>query len=123
MRSGGVECEYADPDQLVLMPSVRTSQEELCSLGDLLCSIERRAPLTKTPPLPCLHDAPLTPRQAMLAPAEEKPTEECLGRILASPSVSCPPAVPIAICGEVLTQEDLLAFAYYGIRSIRVLRE
>ena len=47
LRSGGVECEYADPDQLVLMPSVRTSQEELCSLGDLLCSIERRAPLTK----------------------------------------------------------------------------
>lgn len=123
LRNGGVECEYADPDQLVLMPSVRTSQEELCSLGDLLCSIERRAPLTKTPPLPRLHDAPLTPRQAMLAPAEEKPTEECLGRILASPSVSCPPAVPIAICGEVLTQEDLLAFAYYGIRSIRVLRE
>lgn len=123
LREGGVECEYADPDQLVLMPSVRTSQEELCSLGDLLCSIERRAPMTKTPPLPSLHDAPLTPRQAMLAPAEEKPTEECLGRILASPSVSCPPAVPIAICGEVLTQEDLLAFAYYGIRSIRVLRE
>ena len=123
LRDGGVECEYADPDQLVLMPSVRTSREELFSLGDLLCSIERRAPLTETPPLPRLHDAPLTPRKAMLAPAEEKPTEECLGRILASPSVSCPPAVPIAICGEVLTQEDLGAFAYYGIRSVRVLRE
>ncbi|MBQ1262157.1 MAG: amino acid decarboxylase, partial [Clostridia bacterium] len=120
---GGVECEYADPDQLVLMPSVRTSQEELCSLGDLLCSIERRTPIAGTPPLPRLHDAPLTPRQAMLAPAEEKPTEECLGRILASPSVSCPPAVPIAICGEVLTQEDLLAFSYYGIKSVRVLCE
>ena len=123
LRNGGVECEYADPDQLVLMPSVRTSCEELCSLGDLLCSIERRTPIAGTPPLPRLHDAPLTPRQAMLAPAEEKPTEECLGRILASPSVSCPPAVPIAICGEVLTQEDLGAFAYYGIRSVRVLRE
>ena len=62
----------------------------------------------------------LTVRQAMLAPARLLPVEDCLGRVLAAEAVSCPPAVPIAVCGERLDENALRALRYYGIRACMV---
>ena len=47
--------------------------------------------------------------------SEQLPAEQCLGRILAAPTVGCPPAVPILICGERIDAHALACFAYYGI--------
>jgi arginine/lysine/ornithine decarboxylase len=62
-------------------------------------------------------------REAMLAPFETLPVDACLGRILASPSVACPPAVPILVCGEEIDQAAQAAFRYYGIESCAVIKE
>lgn len=123
LREAGIECEMADPDHTVLMPSVRTSPKELLRLGDLLCALPRRSPVESTPPRPEGHERALSPRQAMLSPAERINAADCAGRILADPSVSCPPAVPIALCGELLTEQDARAFTYYGVRTLRAVRE
>ena len=64
----------------------------------------------------------LSPREALLSPFETLPAERCLGRILATPCVGCPPAVPIAVCGERLTAEALALFRYYGIEKLDVVR-
>jgi arginine/lysine/ornithine decarboxylase len=56
-------------------------------------------------------------------PFEEIPVEESLGCILAGPSVSCPPAVPIVLCGERIDEAALRLFRYYGIESCQVVRE
>ena len=63
----------------------------------------------------------LTARQAMLAKTRLLPAERCLGRVLADFAVSCPPAVPIAVCGERLDEDALRAFRYYGVRHCRVV--
>ena len=63
----------------------------------------------------------LTPREALLSPFETVPVEAALGRILASPSVGCPPAVPILICGERIGPEALALFRYYGIETVDVI--
>ena len=62
-------------------------------------------------------------RQAMLSPCERIPAEQSLGRILARPGVSCPPAVPILMPGERIDEGDLAAFRYYGIETCDVLME
>ena len=59
---------------------------------------------------------------AVLAPAEKISAEQCLGRILASASVGCPPAVPIAVPGERLDEKALAAFHYYGISKLWVMK-
>ena len=45
-----------------------------------------------------------------------------ISRVLADAGVGCPPAVPIAVCGEVLDAAALNAFAYYGITHCTVVK-
>ena len=114
-------CEFADPDYLVLMVTPETGAEGLEQLKTVLLALPKKQPL---PPCP-LEFRPgeqvLSIRQAMLSPGVVLPVEQCEGRILASASVGCPPAVPILICGERINAHAIDCFRYYGIQSITVL--
>ncbi len=114
--------EFSDQDFLVLMPSVDTSDEELESLASALCAIPRREPILDTPPMLAPAVRVLSPREAILSPSEEVEVEQAVGRVLASVTVSCPPAVPILVSGEAVSEEAVLAFRYYGTKSIRVVK-
>ncbi len=123
LQQAGIVCEFADPDYLVLMFTPACGTAAFPRLLDALQAVPTRAPLREAaPPLPPPAQV-LTPREALLSPFETVPTEEALGRILASPSVGCPPAVPILICGERIGPEALRLFAYYGIETVDVLIE
>ena len=62
-------------------------------------------------------------RDAMLCESEVLTIEECVGRILAVPTVGCPPAVPILVCGEEIDEHAIRCFKYYGIDSCCVVRK
>ncbi|MBQ8859290.1 MAG: aminotransferase class V-fold PLP-dependent enzyme, partial [Clostridia bacterium] len=70
LRERGVECEFADPDHLVLMPTPALGEEGLARLRDVLLSLPRRTPVTGAPPAFSLPKKVLSVRQATLAPAE-----------------------------------------------------
>ena len=113
--------EFYDPDYVVLMVTPQTSDETLDHLEQTLNAIPRRAPMLDAPsPLPSLRTV-CTPRNAMLSPSETVPVEDCIGRVLAQPSVSCPPAIPIAVSGEELTEDAVRAFRYWGIETCSVI--
>ena len=44
------------------------------------------------------------------------------GRICASPAVTCPPAVPPVISGEVITKTAIDCMLHYGIDKIEVVK-
>ena len=114
-------CEFSDPDYLVLMVTPETGAEGLEQLKDVLLALPKKQPL---PPCPLeFHpgEQVLSIRQAMLSPGVVLPVEQCEGRILASASVGCPPAVPILICGERINAHAIDCFRYYGIQSVTVL--
>ena len=62
-------------------------------------------------------------REAMLAPTEEIPVEQAVGRVLADAQVSCPPCIPIIACGEEVDEAAVRCFQYYNISSCRVVRQ
>ena len=62
-------------------------------------------------------------RDAMMSPCERVITANAAGRVLAQPSVACPPAVPIAFCGEKIDEKIISAFDYYGIKELTVVKE
>ena len=64
----------------------------------------------------------MTIRQAVLAPHEYIKVEQAEGRICGNPTVSCPPAVPIAVSGELITKEICDIFKLYGIDYISVVK-
>ena len=71
---------------------------------------------------PALPRRVCSPREALLAPQETLPLEQCRGRVLAAPTVSCPPAVPILICGEEISEDAIRCFRYYGMDRCTVVR-
>ena len=123
LQERGIEAEFADPDFLVLMPAPVTGAAGLDRLEAALKDISRRDPImTSPPPLPRGRRR-LSPREAQFSAAETLPLARCVGRVLADPCVSCPPAVPILICGEEIDEDALRCFRYYGREELACVRE
>ena len=123
LKAAGVVCEFADPDYCVLMLSPDNEEEDFSRLEAALDALPPRAPIFDLPPALPRPLARLSPREALFSPFETLPAEACLGRTLASPCVSCPPAVPILACGEGIDAQALAAFRYYGITRLAVVCE
>ena len=122
LAEAGFVPEFADADHLVCMLTPETEAEALRRLTELLCALPVRAAISERPPRRRAAEQVLTPREALLSPFETLPVERCLGRILASPCVGCPPAVPIAVCGERLDESALALFRYYGVTALELVK-
>ena len=123
LQQWGVECEFADPDYVVLMFSPANSEADYAGVDEALRALPRRQPLSETAPILCRPQANMSLREALFAPAEVLPVEQCIGRVLASPTVGCPPAVPVLVGGEVVDDSAVAVFRYYGYPSLRVVKE
>jgi len=121
LDSQGIVAEFADPDTLVFMFSPALEREDFSRLETALGECSPCPPIREKAPALSRPRPLLSPREALLAPYEELPTSACLGRILAVPSVSCPPAVPILVCGEAIDEKALSLFAYYGVTRCNVI--
>lgn len=122
LREKGVECEYADPDHVVLMVSGNTTEEDLRKAADALAAAKPKPTGVRPTLIIPKGERVMSIRQAMFSPREELTVEACVGRILAAPSVGCPPAVPILVCGEKVTAEAVHAFRYYGHKTCLVVK-
>lgn len=122
LRRKGVECEYADPDYLVLMISPQNSAEDLEKVRGALAGAGQGSNVFQTPLQMARPRQAMPIRTALLAPAEEVPVAAAAGRVCAAPTVGCPPAVPVAVSGEVIGPDAAAVFDYYGIKTLRVVR-
>ena len=124
LRRFSVEAEFADGEYLVLMASPQNSDEDFSRLVLAFASLTPRTPLTVLPDtVDRDHTSHLSIREAMLGRQERIPAETSEGRICATPTVSCPPAVPVVICGEQITKKDVDRFRRYGVTEVSVIRE
>lgn len=123
LRGQGIECEFADPDHLVLMFTPAITEADICRLTDVLLSLPRREAITVLPPTMGRPARVMSVREAAFSPCETVPAAESLGRILAAATVGCPPAVPIVVSGERIDESAVAQFAYYGIESCVVVKE
>ena len=118
----GIFCEFADRDFLVFMLTPRNTPEELDRLRAALCALPRGVRQEESPIALARPKAACTPRQAAFAPRETIPVENSLGRILALANVSCPPAVPIVMCGEEIDEAAREALCRCGIEEVTVIK-
>lgn len=123
LRAGSVECEFADQDQLVLMASPANTELDFTRIQTVMTALKARPPREPavfyfTPAESCM-----SLRQAVFAPHERLPVAQAVGRICGSPTVSCPPAVPIAVSGERITPAHAALFAQYHLNMVEVVAE
>ena len=122
LEENGIVCEFCDPDYLVLMPTPEITDGEIEMLERVLTTLPKKEEITVAPPTLSLPERAMTPREAMMSSAEEISIDEANGRILSAVTVGCPPAVPIVVSGEIINNEAIEAFRYYGIDSCSVVK-
>ena len=122
LRAEAIEPEFSDGEYTVLMLTPANSEEDFARLLDALSTFKAEKKASDDPFSVKPHDREMTIRQAVFAKSELIPVEKSAGRICASPTVSCPPAVPIVISGEQITENDITLFNHYGIKTVSVVK-
>lgn len=116
-----IVCEFYDPDFVVMMLTPQIDETDLNKLADALISIPSKASLTQAPPEFCKAKKALSIREATMALSEKVEISDAKGRVLSSATVGCPPAVPILVSGEIIDDNAIKCFKYYGIKSCNVV--
>lgn len=125
LRKNRIECEYADGRYVVLMASPQNSARDFRRLERAIIKIaeEGLSEIKENEPrLTSLPTAVMSVREALFAPYEAVKAKDAYGRICASPTVSCPPAIPAVISGEVIDEGAIKILSHYGIESVNVVR-
>lgn len=125
LRQFAVEPEFADREYLVLMATPETRESDFVRVEEAFGALFPRKALCAdfpTDALAAAREACLSIREAVISPSETVTVDRAIGRICASPTVSCPPAVPVAVSGERVTEHTVRLLQYYGIHSIEVVK-
>ena len=115
-------CEFRDEGHIVFMFTPENDPWELEKLSRAICQIPRREALPDEAPQRVEPKAVCSPRQAVFGGRERIPVGESAGRILANLSVSCPPAVPIIMCGEEIEEAIIPRLRALGWAFVEVVK-
>ena len=121
LREHQIEIEYAEPEYVVCM---FTPEIEGCAYGKIVTAFgENEHPYVNEKSLSITKcERRMSVREAIFAEHETVPVTEALGRICGTPTVSCPPAIPIVVSGEEIGEAAIALFKHYGIETIDVVK-
>lgn len=121
LRKYDIECEYADDEFLVFMVTPENTKEDL---DKLVTAFRKNESLHEEHEILSMAKAEqkMSIRDAMFSRSETVAVSEACGRICRTPTVSCPPAIPIAVPGEVIGENAIALFKHYGIEFVDVVK-
>lgn len=122
LRAYNVEAEYADCDTLTLMFSTENKPIDFDRIKIALSLLSPKKQQLSENMAVCTPKRVFSIREALFMPSEHILTENSIGRICASPSVSCPPAIPPVISGELIDKQTVDILLHYGIEEIDVVK-
>ena len=123
LQDCGIYVEFCDNDYVTMMFSPCNSKKDFKRLEKALLSIKQSTPLTSLPPCAHILKVCMPMNEAITAPWEEIKVDDAVGRILASPTVSCPPAIPVVVCGEIIDEKAVEIMKYYAIDTCIVVKK
>lgn len=123
LREFNVECEYSDYQSVVLLFSPLDTLETFKRLDFALenVTLDRTDVDVGVLHLEALPSV-MNMRDAVFSDTETIEVTHSLGRICAEVKVPCPPAIPIVVSGEVLTDGSIKVLQNYGIDTISVVK-
>lgn len=118
----GIVCEFSDTDYVCLMLTPRNNDEDIKRIKEAFLKAEKKATINTLPPYITKPEKFCSPKEALFSLSEKLPLEKCKGRVLSAVTVSCPPAVPVLVSGEVVDGNAIEVMRYYGTEELEVLR-
>ena len=127
LRNYQIECEYADKYFVVLMITPQNDEKDFLrlekwSVDTKKLRFERKAIKTKTLLLN-EADRVMSIREAAFSPYRKIKVLDAEGKVCASQTIACPPAIPIAVCGEKIDKNMIEIFKEYGIEYVNVIED
>ena len=121
-RSNKIEFEYSDNDYVVFMVTAFNSEMDLQRLLNAINTLpkfpnaktEKKVEIIKGTPV-------MSVRDAIFSKSIVIPVEQAEGKICGTPTVSCPPAIPIVVSGEKITKKHIEILNKYGKKTISVV--
>ena len=123
LKKSRIVCEFSDPDFVVLMLTPQTDTSAVNYLEKILLDIPKLAKISNTPPVFSPAQRLISPKQAIFGLKENVPLGNSAGRIFADICASCPPAVPVLVCGERIDENSVKLLEYYGATTCKVIKE
>lgn len=122
LRGEKIEIEFSDRDFAVFMFTPENSDRDFKRLENALLSLPKREPKKEQSPLPMPNTKKACSiRDAVFSPKKTVPVTEAKDMVCASPLVSCPPAVPIVMSGEIITEEAISWFSHYKTEYVEII--
>ncbi|MBR6737653.1 MAG: PLP-dependent transferase [Clostridia bacterium] len=122
LKENGIYVEFYDIDYVVLMFTIEILDSELEKVKKVLLNIKQRTKLQGTKLAPFKPERALTLQDTLSSLTEIISVENAVGRVYADFNLPCPPAVPIIMPGEVISQNTQQVFKYYNINEIKVIK-
>lgn len=122
LRGAKIEPEFADNRFLCLMLSPENSAKDFRKIKKAFLAIPKKSAVKIKDFSLSRPKRVMSIRGAVLSPSETVAAESSVGRICAECTVSCPPAVPIAVSGEKITKQMAELFSEYKIEKISVVK-
>lgn len=129
LKKDNIEPEYYDRDIVVLLFSPVTDASSVrvitASLLEAARTLDCHAKkISKNDGIgPCKLESVMPMQEAFFADYEEIPVDNAEGRVCAGVHVPCPPAIPIAVSGEMINKECINIFKYYNIQTVDVVKK
>ena len=121
LYKNNIICEFYDDDYIVMMFSPLMKEPDIQYIKNTLMSLPQKEPLNQSSYLLPKPKKALEIREALMSPFIECDINNSLGKILASANISCPPAIPIIVAGEIIDKETIECFKYYGIEKCKII--
>lgn len=122
LREKNIECEYCDSNVIVLLFSPSDTPKEIKYAADMLMEcVPQKPENTYITDFPIMEKA-MSVREAALSDFENIDIDKSLGRVCAAVNVPCPPAVPIAVSGEIINEKCIKIYKNYGILNVNVIK-
>ena len=122
-RKFSIEVEFSDADYTVLMVTPKNSEMDFERLTKAALSLKKRVPIECTAILQRAEPKKIISiKEAVFSKSELVDTRYAVGRICATPTVSCPPAVPIVISGELIDEQVVKMLLNFNVEKIEVVK-
>lgn len=121
LNKNKIVAEFFDADFITLMFTPEIESEDLKRLYSALSALPQKEKITVKPPVLKLPIKKFSVREAFFSKFETVDIKNALGRISASPTAACPPAVPVVMSGEEIDKAVIEAFEYYGVKKCNVI--
>ena len=121
LAKDGLVCEFCDRDFVVMMLTPELGGEAMDRILHSLLSLPKKERICEVAPRVGRPAVAMSVREAVMSPSCEISADTACGRVLATANVSCPPAIPILVCGERIDEKAIECLRYYGIEKCRVV--